>query len=1491
MQYNQDLSNYYKDIKEYRRLKDKLGQVEAHITKTIQQDLLYHIKDKPTVYEQIKTLQELYSPTTADQEYRVQKAYEAAKVLHARRSNIEDWCSEFITAYNRAKQLDLPEVHGFRAHKDLVRAVKQVDAAYAASVSLDIFKAEETWNLNRNVPIPNQSQLSTILANFLRYHRTTHSRKTNIHGGVFGATLNGQESPYKKKRSRGDETPSKPCLCGDNHFWGQCPYIDTALRTRGFVEDPEKAKKITTFEKSDTKGLLNKIREKNRRYKKHKSKEADKRVEPDSIDIDAGDQPTDRSIHDAYAVFSSAFNNQQTFRHYPLLHSWTLDPATDVHICNNPAEFQWKAPAADDDIVLAGGSEMLIEAWGEVTIPLSTPIGIKTTTLKRVALIPSFFTSLVSLSRLTSSDVHFDSGRNVLYRAGTPQKDVAKLTQLGGHWLVVHRPQPTALSTQHSAFATNQRRPQYSALPLKPRLLTKPQLHVLLGHAGSDAIDQLSSQVRGILPPTGSAPATTNCEECLQNKAHQIISRRIGHEVGASRPFETVAIDLIQLDVTGYNGHRYVFHGFDLCTKLNFVYTIAKRDKATLLKVLTRLDRSIKREFNTTVTFIIADDEKGYGLTDNSARAYCNQEGIRLQIRAPHTEEQNGSAERSGKNMIIRSRSMSVTSNLPLPLAPEIYVAAAYLLNRTPTRTIGWKTPFEMAYSKQPSIAHLRVYGCRAYALRPQIPRGDKLSPRALIGYLVGYDSSNIYRVWLPNARSRAHQGKVIRIRDVTFKEDLFYQHQDESDPILQGEELETTTYTLQMPPIQDLEDSSEEEYSTAPELDQMVFSSPLDNHSKPHDPFNSDPLLPTPVTTPSPNSDADSLNQASSATLSRSPTPDLQTSTQTSRKRKRDNAVDTNDSNAARNRELIDSNLRETHILPEGSTRARKPSRKSSSFFVNKYWSAFVAASTTASKTRFHHTDLPPEPRFYQDVMKLPAQHKQGFIAAMHREISDVKRKGTYRIINWKDFNAQDHEVLPLLWVFKYKLDSEGYLTKYKARICVRGDLQTTAEDTYAATLAIRIFRALMAIAAYFNMEVRQYDAVNAFTNAQLAVPVYCHPPEGFSDPDHLWKLHRALYGLKTSPLLWYKELTKTLKELGLQEVKDAPCLWKNDKLIVFFYVDDIVILARPAHTAALNDFERKLLRRYEIRSLGELATFCGIQTHRCRSTGTMWLSQAAYLDKLSAKYPSPKSFNRPPATPLPLDELLPSEEPKSDSNKLRYAQLVGSIGYVATATRPDVSKAHSKLAEFLVNPGQLHINAAYQTLAYLYATKDQALYYDASISTDIAHIVDHDEPDFFGATDASYADHKATRKSSQGYIFFLFGGPIDWKATLQRCVTKSTTEAELVAASSAGTELLWWWRLFKDIEFDPGNEQILFCDNQQTIRLVTTATPRLKTSLRHVDIHHHWLRQEAQAHNINLSYIQTKSQPADGLTKLLPRQRHENWVSLLHFNTFPKL
>ena len=205
-----------------------------------------------------------------------------------------------------------------------------------------------------------------------------------------------------------------------------------------------------------------------------------------------------------------------------------------------------------------------------------------------------------------------------------------------------------------------------------------------------------------------------------------------------------------------------------------------------------------------------------------------------------------------------------------------------------------------------------------------------------------------------------------------------------------------------------------------------------------------------------------------------------------------------------------------------------------------------------------------------------------------MEKEYNDLKRRETFKIVPKEE--ASNEQILPLKWVFKYKLDSDGYLQKLKARLCVRGDLQITEEETYAATLAARIFRALMAIAAAFDLEIRQYNAVNAFTNAKLSKPVYCYCPEGFDQDGHVLELLRALYGLKISPLLWYKELTSTLAEFGLEAVLGTNCLYTNRRLIVFFYVDDIAVLFAKKDLLRLEEFEAKLLHRYEIRALGDL-------------------------------------------------------------------------------------------------------------------------------------------------------------------------------------------------------------------------------------------------------------------------------------------------------------
>ena len=86
----------------------------------------------------------------------------------------------------------------------------------------------------------------------------------------------------------------------------------------------------------------------------------------------------------------------------------------------------------------------------------------------------------------------------------------------------------------------------------------------------------------------------------------------------------------------------------------------------------------------------------------------------------------------------------------------------------------------------------------------------------------------------------------------------------------------------------------------------------------------------------------------------------------------------------------------------------------------------------------------------------------------------------------------------------------------KYKARLCVRGDLQPpTAQNTYAATLAAHTFRALMAIAAAFDLEIWHLNAVNAFTNSSLDETVYCIYLLRFEVKEwYLYLLH-ALYSL----------------------------------------------------------------------------------------------------------------------------------------------------------------------------------------------------------------------------------------------------------------------------------------------------------------------------------------------------------------------------------------
>ena len=149
-----------------------------------------------------------------------------------------------------------------------------------------------------------------------------------------------------------------------------------------------------------------------------------------------------------------------------------------------------------------------------------------------------------------------------------------------------------------------------------------------------------------------------------------------------------------------------------------------------------------------------------------------------------------------------------------------------------------------------------------------------------------------------------------------------------------------------------------------------------------------------------------------------------------------------------------------------------------------------------------------------------------------------------------------------------------------------------------------------------------------------------------------------------------------------------------------------------------------------------------------------------------------------------------------------------------------------------------------------------------------------------FTCTSDAAFADNVATYHSTEGYLFQLFGGAVDWCSMKQKAVTTSSMEMELLALTNTTKELYGWVQLFKAITFDMGHQTMIDCDNQQTLHLLIKDAPQLKTQLRHISIHDMWLCQEVQQGCLRVNWLPTDDMPADGLMKALPRQKHEAFM-----------
>jgi hypothetical protein len=263
---------------------------------------------------------------------------------------------------------------------------------------------------------------------------------------------------------------------------------------------------------------------------------------------------------------------------------------------------------------------------------------------------------------------------------------------------------------------------------------------------------------------------------------------------------------------------------------------------------------------------------------------------------------------------------------------------------------------------------------------------------------------------------------------------------------------------------------------------------------------------------------------------------------------------------------------------------------------------------------------------------------------------------------------------------------------------------------------------------------------------------------------------------------------------------------------------------------------------------------------------------------------------------------QLLTLEGPKEGTKEhadlesqvgFSYRQVLGELMYAFIVCRLDIGYAVTLLSRMSSCPHREHYTALMKVAKYLRATKDWGLIYWRSSSNSafpdvpLPEVpVDPNLPDFpevslndlASFVDAAHAADPKTRRSVTGFTVMLSGAAIAFKTKLQKVVTTSSTEAELIAAVSAAKVVRYLRSVLTDLGYPPSGPTVLHEDNQAVLDIVNKEVPSERT--RHCDIQYFALQDWRVRGLVKMAYVPGIINPADQATKAVGSTLHYRHV-----------
>ena len=525
------------------------------------------------------------------------------------------------------------------------------------------------------------------------------------------------------------------------------------------------------------------------------------------------------------------------------------------------------------------------------------------------------------------------------------------------------------------------------------------------------------------------------------------------------------------------------------------------------------------------------------------------------------------------------------------------------------------------------------------------------------------------------------------------------------------------------------------------------------------------------------------------------------------------------------------------------------------------------------------------------RDVRQSIGKDRQEWKLALETEIQSLRDTNAIVPVTHVPRGAS---VLPMKVVLTLKPQQGLTIKKKKARVCVCGNFQNKKPTDlfYTANTDISSIRVALAEAAQHpDWGVSSCDVATAFLNAPMPESeeeaVYVKPPkllEQFHliEPNTYWKLAKAVYGLRISPRLWGKERDKQLaamhfqirnQQLRAMQSSIDVALWilvdnvdkdfdhkRRTYGYLLTYVDDFLIVA-PRHVRKA--IEEEISRFWKIRIEGEVVQFdkqnpeasltflsTVIRSHPTRGGFTM--SQEAFIRDVLKTWEMTDC--KPILVPgIPTTVELPVEEVQDPEDVHRAQKIAGSLIWLSTRTRPDITYAQSRISSMMLKAPKTAVAEAIRVLRYLQGTKHYRLAFKSC----------QNYKDVIAYTDANHA----TNRSQSGAVIKLGENVVTWRSAKQTEVSRSSAESEVQALSMTAVLAEYITTLRESLCLPTPSVEIR-CDNKAAIVLATgEGSWRTKSVANKV----HSIREKVERGMLRISFVGTKDQCADSLTKFL--------------------